>query len=311
MRESKFQIEVTTGRLTLPVVAIFSLVLWSLSIQDWNELISLGLFVIIGYLIIETNTTFTLIRTRTTMPVCLYWCFATVLFFLHPFEWGNLVTLTFLLSVYYLFKSYESTQPAIPIYHTFLFIGIGSIIFPQLIYFAPLFFASMIPFRSYTLKSFIASLLGLITPFWFVFGYAFYFEQIHLLTDPIEEMIHFYPINYTTIKLNEGISWGVITLSLLIGSFHYWKISYTDKTRTRIYHSFMIFAGLWTILLSILQPIHLRELLQIQLILTAFLNGHLFTLTRNRFSNIYFIVTFVTLTILLIYNYGCNSSIFN
>lgn len=302
MRENKFQIEVTTGRLTLPVVTIFCLILWSISIQKWDELISLGITSIIGFLIIETNTAYTLIRTRTTMPVCLYLCFSTALSFLHPLVGANIIALTFLLSVFYLFNSYESAQPTVSIYHTFLFIGIASITFPQFIYFTPLFFLSMLPFRSLTPKSLIASLLGLTTPFWFLFGYAFYFKRMHLFMNPIKEMTQFLNIDLTAIPLHEVISWGIITVLLLIGSLYYWKISYTDKTRTRIYHFFMIFAGLWTTLISILQSAYLCNFILIQLILAAFLNGHLLTLTRNRFANIYFIVTFITLISLMAYN---------
>ena len=302
MNLNRFQIQVATGRLTLPVVILICLLLWGITLQEWKDCIYLAITAIIGYLMIEINTAFTLIRTRTTMPVCIFWMIATSLFFLHPFEWENLVPLAFLLSVYQLFQSYESNSPAIPIYHAFFFISLGSLVFPPFIYFSPILWGSMIPFRSLSGKSLLASLLGLITPYWFLFGYAFYFDQMSLFLNPLREMVHFHPIEYGHLTIPEIISWGIITLLLIISGSHYWQISYMDKTRTRIYHSFLVIVGLCVTLWSILQPIYLHALIVIQLICAAFLGGHLFTLTRNRFSGIFFIVTFVTVTLLTIYN---------
>lgn len=291
-----------TGRFTLPVVILICLLLWGSTFQEWNELISLGVTIIIGYVFIETNTTFNLIRTRTSMPVCLYWLIATALFFLHPFEWTNLVPLVFILATYQLFHSYESVSSSPFIFHSFLFIGLGSIAFPQLLYMVPMLWGSMIPFRAISIKSFFASIIGLMTPYWFIFGYALYFNEMHILLTPLREAAHLYPIDYSHLTLPEIASWGFITLLLIVSGFHYWQISYMDKTRTRIYHSYLAIAGFWATLLSILQPVHLCEWLSIQLICTAFLCGHLFSLTRNRFSGIFFIVTFVLYILLMSFN---------
>jgi hypothetical protein len=171
-----------------------------------------------------------------------------------------------------------------------------------MVYFSPLFLLGMIPFRSMNVKTFVAALLGLLTPYWFLFGYAFWFGQMSLFYAPLVEMIHFYPIEYGHLVLNEILSWGIIALLLVIGSVHYWQVAYMDKTRTRIYHSFLTYVGLFALLFSVLQPMFLHEWMQIQLICASFLMGHLFTLTRNRFSGILFMVTFVVFILLSLYN---------
>ena len=302
MNLNRFQIQVATGRFTLPVVILMCLLLWGTTFQEWSNLMTLIIISFIGYLMIEANTTFTLIRTRSTLPVCIYGWLASSLLFLHPFTWSNWVPLVFILSVYQLFRSYESPSPTYPIYHAFLLIGLGSLALPQFMVFALLLWGSMIPFRAMNGKSFLASLIGLVTPYWFLFGYAFYFDQMPLFLAPLQEIIHFYPIDFSYLNSTEIISWAVITTMLIISSIHYGQIAYMDKTRTRIYHTFLVYAGGWTTLLSILQPIHLHTWLHIQLICMAFLTGHLFTLTRNRFSGIFFIVTFVGFILLTSYN---------
>ena len=160
----------------------------------------------------------------------------------------------------------------------------------------------MIPFRSMSAKAFMAALLGLFIPYWFLLGYALWFDQMSLFYAPLVKMIQFHPIEYGHLMLNEILSWSVIALLLLIGSVHYWQVAYMDKIRARICHSFLSVVGLFTLLFSILQPSFLYEWMQVQLICTSFLMGHLFTLTRNRFSGILFMVTFVVLILLSLYN---------
>lgn len=302
MRENWLQIDIATGRLTLPVVILISLIVWGIGYSEGTDLANMAITATCGYLLIEMNTTFTLIRTRTTFPISIYWYLMAIFYFLHPFEWGSFSQLALLFSVFQLFYSYESNHAPTHVFHAFFFIGLGSLGFPQLVYFTPLWFISTIAFRAISVKSFSAGLLGLLTPYWFLFGYAFWNDEIHLFLVPLQEMQHVYPIDYTSLETDELSATIFTTFLLIISSIHYLQTSYLDKTRTRIYLSFLVYAGIWTSLFLLLQPQHLHQLLPIQLICTAVLSGHLFTLTRNRFSGLFFIVTFVTTILLSIYN---------
>ena len=160
----------------------------------------------------------------------------------------------------------------------------------------------MISFRSLSLKSFFAGLTGLCMPYWLFFGYAFYYDKMNLFYHPLQELIHFQPISYGTLGMDRIISCGIITLISLVSSVHYFHVSYLDKVRTRIFLSFLITVEAWIYLLGILQPQHFDILLQMQVIVGSILTGHLFTLTHNRFTGIFFIITFVLLIVLTIYN---------
>lgn len=299
---NKFQIDIATGRLTLPVVILICLFLWGVSIHSWTGLASILICALTGYIMIEMNTAFTLIRTRTTLHVSFYWFLTAACLFLHPFHTDNLIPLTFIITLFQLFRSYESGQASGSIFHAFFFTGLGSIFFPQLLYFVPLYYIGMVSFRSLSAKTFFAGLIGLLTPYWFLFSYAFYYDKMELFYSPLQALVHFPPVSYGALPPNELINCGVITLLSLICSVHYFLVSYLDKTRTRLFVSFLIAVEAWIYLLGILQPQHFNALLQLQLIICSILTGHLFTLTRNRFSGIFFIVTFVILITLAIYN---------
>lgn len=299
---SRFQIDVATGRFTLPVVILICLLLWGTTSNEWAEGISFLVCASTAYLLIELNTAFTLIRTRTTLHVCFYTFLTTACLFLHSFQLSVFIPLAFLITIFQLFRSYESLDAPESIFHAFFFTGLGSLLFPQLLYFVPLFYLSMISFRSFSGKSFFAGIVGLTIPYWFLFGYAFYYDKMELFFHPLKEVILFQPITYSEITLDQFVSGGVITLISLICSVHYFNISYLDKVRTRIFFSFIIITECWIYLLGALQPQHFNELLQMQIILCSLLAGHLFTLVRNRFSGIFFIITFVILIALTIFN---------
>lgn len=298
----RIQTQVATGRLTLPVTVVVCLLLWSVGFGGWDELAGLGILALTGYVMIEANTAFTLIRTRTSLPVSVYGLLVSLMCFLHPFRWNSLFPLAFLLAVTQLFRSYESARPATPVYNAFLIIGTCSLFFPPAVWFVPLLAVSLIPFRAFNAKSFCACLLGLITPYWFLFGYAFWNGQLQLFIRPLKKMVTFAPISYSHLTSVEVVSWLVATTFLLVSAVHYGYVSYTDRTRTRIFHSFLAYAGGWTTLMSVLMPRCLDALLPVQCICAAFLGGRLFTLTKNRFSGIFFIVIFVALILLTGYN---------
>lgn len=125
---------------------------------------------------------------------------------------------------------------------------------------------------------------------------------MNLFYHPLQEFIHFQPISYELLGLDRIISCGIITLISLVSSVHYFHVSYLDKVRTRIFLFFLITVEAWIYLLGILQPQHFDLLLQMQIIVGSILTGHLFTLTHNRFTGIFFIITFVLLIVLTIYN---------
>lgn len=298
----KFQTDMAKGRFTFPVAILICLLLRIITGNEWQDVINLLVCALTAYLLIEINTAFTLIRTRSTLHVSFYIFLSTTCLFLHSFQYAVFVPLAFLIATSQLFSSYESPYPAGSIFHAFFFIGLGSLLFPQLLYFVPLFYLGMISFRSLSLKSFFAELTGLCMPYWLFFGYAFYYDKMNLFYHPLQELIHFQPISYGTLGMDRIISCGIITLISLVSSVHYFHVSYLDKVRTRIFLSFLITVEAWIYLLGILQPQHFDILLQMQIIVGSILTGHLFTLTHNRFTGIFFITTFVLLIVLTIYN---------
>lgn len=115
----KFQTDMAKGRFTFPVAILICLLLRIITGNEWQDVINLLVCALTAYLLIEINTAFTLIRTRSTLHVSFYIFLSTTCLFLHSFQYAVFVPLAFLIATSQLFSSYESPYPAGSIFHAF------------------------------------------------------------------------------------------------------------------------------------------------------------------------------------------------
>lgn len=325
-RTKRFQNQITAGRLTLPVAILISVACWVLTavllpepevqqdhyplwetfsnfcIPSWaNRTISFILYSIIGYFLIELNNTFSIIRMRASIQTAIYFLLIAICPSIQILYAGDLAAVAFLIALFFLFKSYQQIRPSGDIFHAFVFIGMGSLLFPQLMLFIPVFWIGAYNFQSLQPKSFFASLIGWSVPYWFLLGYAFYHEQIELFYQPFQELVTFMPIRFD-FQLWEMATIGYLFILFVVSSGHCLVAGYEDKIRTRSYLHFLIFLNLCIFIYIVLQPALSVHLLSMLLIGVSILSGHLFALTSSRTSNIFFICALVLLFLLFGFN---------
>ena len=328
MRNRNIQSHITTGRLTLPVVILVCIACWILTLfvvpsitkehntfllwkqfgfsdlPQWaSQAASLALYALIGYLLIEINNTFSIIRLRASVQTSLYILLVTACPLLHQLSPGNIATLSLLVSLYFLLKSYQEHKSTGNLFHSFAFMGISTLLFPPLTLLFPIWIIGAYSFQSLTLRSFFAAILGWCLPYWFLLGHAFYYQEMTLFYAPFIEWTTFTPIELT----KQLSPWEVATLLFLLVQFivsatHAIVMSYQDKIRTRSYLNFLILVAVSLFVLILIQPTYSRNFLSPLLVVTSMLMGHLHALTNNRLANIFFICTIIGLISLFIFN---------
>ena len=203
---------------------------------------------------------------------------------MHLLYAGNVAAITFLFSIYFLFKSYQQSQASGYLFYSFLFIGAGSILFPQLTFFSVLWLFEAHRFQSLTFRSFCGALIGWTMPYWMLFGHAFFYDQMELFYHPFKELATFGDIfNLQILQPWELATLGYLLVLFIVSAAHCVVAGFEDKIRTRAYLQFLIDVPLLMISNSILI-------------------GHLFVLTNNKTSNIFFIVATVCLILLFGFN---------
>lgn len=326
MRSQRFQNRVTAGRLTLPAAIFISVTCWVLSavllpdsdirresyplweafrnacIPAWgNRLSSFLLYSVIGYFLIGLNNAFAIIRMRASVQTAIYFLLVSVCPAIHTVYTGDLAAVIFLIALYFLFRSYQQPKPAGYLFHASVFIGTGSLLFPQLTFFMPVSWIGAYSFQSLHPKSFSASLIGWSVPYWFLLGYAYISGQMELFCQPFRELADFRPIRFG-FQPWELATTGYLLLLYIVSSSHCLVTGYEDKIRTRSYLHFLIFLNFCIFVYMGLQPALYPHLLSLLLIGISILTGHLFALTNSRSSNIFFIIMLAGLFILFGFN---------
>ena len=331
MRNRRLQGRVTAGRGTLPAiificnfcwVLIFFLFpeltavaakasspsLWQsareLLLPAWAErIVSYLVYAAIGYFLIELNNQFGIIRMRASMQTAIYFLLVTVCPEMHLLYAGNIAAVASLISIYFLFKSYQQSHAAGYLFYSFLFIGAGSLLFPQLTFLSVLWLLEAYRFRSLTLRSFCGALLGWALPYWLLFGHAFFYDRMELFYQPFTELATFGKF----FQLQELSLWqltilGYLFVHFIVSAAHCIIAGYEDKIRTRAYLQFLIDLTFFLFLLIALQPAYCTNFLPLLMISSSILIGHFFVLTNSKTSNLFFIVSFVSLILLFAFN---------
>ena len=327
IRSKRLQNRITAGRLTLPAAILLSLFCWILTsvllpgvpvmksgyplwetinngyIPSWaNAPLSFLLYGIIGYFLIELNNTFAIIRMRASVQTAIYFLLISVCPAMHQLYAGDIASVAFLISLFFLFKGYQHHRPASTLFYSFLFIGVGSLFFPQLTLFVPLFWIGAHSFQALTPKSFFGSLVGWSLPYWFLLGHAYFHDEMGLFYQPFTELATFQPVTLQDFPLWGIAALGYLFVIFIVSSVHCLVAGYEDKIRTRSYLHFLIFLDFCIFAYILLQPVQTVHLLPLLLIGVSILTGHFVVLTNSRASNVFFICALVGLVLLFGFN---------
>ena len=327
MIRKSIQHRITTGKITLPVVMLLSVMIWlgvyfikpvavfsHSSSPVWQMLepfflgksisllINFIFYAFISYLLIELNNTFGIIRLRASIQTSFYLIVIAACPELYPLHVGTASTLFMVISIYFLFKSYQQANPSGNVFYSWMFLGLSGLILPQLLYLAPFYLIAAYNFQSLNPRSFFAGLLGIMFPFWFLAGYAFTFNHLEMIYHPFQTLITFEPINLLVLKGWQVATISYIILLFVVGVANSLINGWQDKIRTRAYLNFFSLIGTCLLVLLVLQPQHFVTVFPLLLVCFSFLAGHFFALTKSRSSNIFFIVSLIGLATLLIYN---------
>ena len=172
MKEHRFRNRVAEGSLTLPVMSAVTFFGWLLSVSliDVAAWLTLAIVALMTYAFVECNNQCQLLRIRSRMVSASFLAFVSAIPALHASSWHWLPAASLLLSCFVAFKGYGRFQPQGWVFHAFLFLGIGSIVFPPMLLLVPFFlFSCSHQLRILTGKAFVAALLGLLLPYW-VYG---------------------------------------------------------------------------------------------------------------------------------------------
>lgn len=310
------QNKVAESRYALPVMVIYAIAVWmasgyllpivpftlsSLLSGAWVQLVC---FLLSAYLMVELNNSNALIRIYSRMVSCSFIALSCAACFLFDSMAGAIVQLCSIATCLCLFRAYQDKTAVGWTFYAFLCIGLASVVTPYVLYYVPLvWFVMYFLLTALSWRTFAASLLGLITPYWFILPFAIYQGGLTDLGQRFMSLLDFeFPYNYSLLTINELSLYVLVAAFALTGFIHYWRSSYNDSIRVRQLYGCFSLMTFVTLALLALQPQHYDMLMHLLIVNVSPLIAHFLSLTHTRITNIAFYVITAAVVILTIFN---------
>lgn len=298
----RIQNRIAESRYTLPITALYSIFIWLcaglVSHQWW---IQFCCFVVSAFMLMLINKENVLIRIYSRLVSSSYLVLTCAAVFLFESRACAIMQMGAAISFYLLWHCYQDRRSVGWTFYTFFFLSVGSIIQIQVLYYLPIFWIMMAWFiSSLSWRTFFASLVGLLTPYWLCMPYFVLQGEdcITLLTNHLSPLHNIGSLpDYSVLNLNQLVLLVLLVILMIIGSLHFITTSYKDTVRVRqIFFSF-ITTAIFSIALLLIQPHCYNIVIHVLILVVSPMIAHFFALTSTRFTNILFMVT---LTIILL-----------
>lgn len=302
---NNFQKHIAQSRWALPITAAYGLVVTSAAGLVTDGLwLNFAMLLVSTVMMAELNNYYALIRIYSRMVSCSFLVMTTMSLFLFRSLDVAAVQLTMIGFLLLILRSYQDPRASGWTFYAFLSLGIGSVVFPQMLLFVPLLWILMaVCVISFSPRTFMSSLLGLLTPYWLVLVWLLYEGNVSWLGAHFLSVVRFtIPFDLSGIGIHQWLTFAFVLVAALTGAIHFILYSYQDRIRIRlIYEMFMTIDG-FCFLLALVQPQFFDCLMGMAIVLTAPLIGHFLALTHSRLSGIAFIVFAVAALGLTIFN---------
>ncbi len=299
------QNKVAESKLSLPLTMVYASIVWLasglLGGQWWMQF---GGFVLAAFLMMELNAIHALIRIYSRMVSCVFIMLLCTICFLFPSIPGAVTQVCVIAANITLFNSYQDKESQGWTYYSFLTMSIASLAFVHILFYLPILWMVMIfQLQSFSWRTWAASLLGIVTPYWFWCCWLGWNMDFTPLAEHFVPLGYFHqPFDLTILSVHHQVTLIFIILMIIVGIIHYIRKHHDDKIRIRLLYGGFIWMSLITIFFLLLQPQHYDVLIRILIINAAPLLGHFLALTHTRLTNIAFIVIFVLTLLITGYN---------
>ena len=231
LRKKRLQNKIAASRFSLPVTATLAALVWVAVGFIMDNIWAQFAFTIISTLLmVELNNRNSLMRTYSRMVSCSFLMLITMASLPNPSMKASIVTMCFIAFTLIIWNSYQDRKAAGWAFYAYFCIGLASLVFIQVIYYLPILWLCMIFFsNSFSARTFLASLIGVIAPYWFVSGYFAYTDNLQALSDHFTAIIDYQELfDYSQITLHQLINYGFIIILGLLGTIHFIQSSYAD-----------------------------------------------------------------------------------
>lgn len=304
MRNRGLRGHIAESNFTLLAAAIVATALWVAGGGTGTTgLAGLLLTGVTAYALVELNNANALLRIRSRMVSATYLVLMGALAPLHAYTPQMWVPLLVLAAYHLLFRTYQSHSAEVCAFHAFLCIALCATIFPHILFFVPFYWLAMIvQLRSFSPRTFMASLLGLALPLFLLEAANFYLTR-PLSAPRLWHLLGQFPHpQYSALTEQQLVNLGTVCFLAIAAILHFRHTKFNDKIRTRMFF-YVLIVQEWLIAgFLIAQPQHYEPLFRLLILNSTPLVAHHLALTEGRWGTVYFYFSVTLLLALTVYN---------
>jgi hypothetical protein len=290
----------------------------------WNMVCSLlpdkaityltGLLLTAGgaFLIHRANYILVIIRGKTFLPFLIYTLLVSSNPSFFPLKSISVSVFCLILAMYQLFISYHDRQAVGKAFNAALFIGAGSLFWIHILWFFPLFWTGMYNFKTLNIRTFLASLTGLSTVYWFLLLWCFLRWDFTPFTVPFSALGDINFLQVTGVGATDWVIIIYLAFLTLISSLYIIVHEHDENIRTRQYLFFLIVFAVMSFALFFLYEQSSDEFLCIAYMPVSILLTHFFTIRKGkkRYWGFYLsVVVYIVLSFIRLWNFLLNTVI--
>ncbi|MBM3420127.1 MAG: lipase maturation factor family protein [Bacteroidetes bacterium] len=247
-----------------------------------GAVLSLVVVIVTATTLIAFNTSTFFIPERTFLPGVLYMVLVAAFPEYQALNAAIPASLLLVLAVIRIAGTYRKAGTAYNFFDAALLIGLGSLFYASLIWFGILLFAGIQIFRTFNFREVLISLLGLATPYVFLFGIFYVADfDINNLTRTISGSLFDPAANAEWSRL-EVITSVFSGISLIIALGHLFSVYNTKKVKSRKVISLLVWVFMVTVAVYLIIPSAGKELIFILAAPASYFLSHYFIFMKRK-----------------------------
>lgn len=233
------QNRISESRLTFPVSVALFVAARSLTMTEvGREAPALMLCLLTSALMLQVNVKYQLLRVRSHLPESLCLLLLGVLPCPDGMMAPMLSALCLMASMGLLLGCYQNRDSVMHIFHSYFFLGMGSLFAPFMVVLALLYYVSLaLLMRAFSWRGFFAGIVGLIAPYWCWLMWEVCLGSLSRMLARLTSLWEEMTANQDLLLLPHSSllpMWLLLILLSLVGTIHYMRKRYEDKIRTRM-----------------------------------------------------------------------------
>ena len=253
------------------------------------NVISVLITLLNAFLIAQLNNKFTIIRTRSFLPVFIFMLLIASWPSIHMVLCAHLALTFIIMSLFVFFEMYRDRNASEQAFLGSLFIAVASLFVEPFILFIPVCWLGFMRFYSFSLRTFLASVFGTLVPWVLFLSLRIYFQPDMLWINTLAQGFYI-GVPVVELQLNEIIYMSGIAIIMLIGLFGLFMNLRSDAIQTRAKLNFLLILLIASFIFFMVFIYQFLVFLPVIALCYALLISHPFTLRTTNFFAILFIL---------------------